>query len=78
MNWNDVLNRVIWTMAEAALAVMAGATMFQDVDWAKLASIVLFAGVVTAIKCVAVAYRDKADSDILTDEELGDDVDELE
>ncbi len=70
---------VIYTMAEAALGVIGTSTMIQQVDWKVMCSVVALAGIVTALKCVLVEYKDYKDADFIEeDEEDEDEDDELE
>lgn len=58
--WKDTLGRTLYTMAEALVGCIGGATVF-DVDWKASTAIILTAGVVTALKCFIVACRNGFD-----------------
>lgn len=82
--WTETRNKVLYTMAEAALGIIGSATLLQEINWGLLLSAVMLAGAVTLLKCIIVDLKDVQDDDYLTDEDVEmfeedeDDYDELE
>lgn len=82
--WTETRNKVLYTMAEAALGIIGSATLLQEINWGLLLSAVMLAGAVTLLKCIIVDLKGVQDDDYLTDEDVEmfeedeDDYDELE
>ena len=56
-NWKDWLKcaciRAVKTMAQAAIAAISSAYLFQDVDWLKVGSVTLLAGILSLLTSLA-------------------------
>lgn len=71
----ETMMKAIYTMAEAALGVIGGATLISEVNWGLLISAVIIAGMVTVLKCIAIDLpKYTAGYEELTDEEVDEDV----
>lgn len=53
MFWKETAERVISTMAQAALAAMGATGMVQGVDWTIVGGTTVFAGLASFLKCLA-------------------------
>lgn len=71
----ETMLKAIYTMAEAALGVIGGATLFSDINIGALISTVLFAGAATVLKCIVMDLpKYTAGYEELIDDEVEDDV----
>lgn len=65
--YKDLLERVISTAAQAALATLVTTAAIQEVDWALVGGITASAALTSALKCVAASFKGDADTASLVD-----------
>lgn len=68
--WRRTKKKVLWTMAEAALAIIGSAQLLQDVNWPLVLSAVLMAGIITILKCIVFDMGEVESAYELTDEDV--------
>ena len=56
LDWKDVLERVIATMCETAIAMIPVTSMISDVDWKTILGVSATAGVLALLKAMAKAW----------------------
>lgn len=65
--YKDLLERVISTAAQAALATLVTTAAIQEVDWALVGGVTASAALASALKCVAASFKGGPDTASLVD-----------
>lgn len=62
--WKNALARAIHTVAQTFLAMIVGAVVFTDVNWAYTLSASLFAGFVSILKSIVIGLPEYNDDEV--------------
>lgn len=65
--YKDMLERVVSTAAQAALATLVTTAAIQEVDWALVGGITASAALASALKCLVASFKGDSDTASLAD-----------
>lgn len=55
IDWEDLIERTLSTMAETALALLPVSAMITDIDWKAILLTSAYAGILAVVKAIAKA-----------------------